>query len=203
MILNRQRAVRVSIAALDRFLLRARRKLRLPSDSLAICLVTNAQIARWNTAFRGKKGATDVLSFATQGSGGGEGGKGTRGKNVLRPATGRSFKLPESDAGLLKTRGADGFSFASSTSFTSSASYLGDIAIAPAVARRNARRFGRTLNDELRILILHGILHLMGYDHETDNGEMERREQRLRRALGLASGRRGKGSGGKNFLSAV
>lgn len=64
--------------------------------------------------------------------------------------------------------------------------YLGDIAIAPAIARLNARRFGRTLEDEMRILILHGILHLMGYDHETDNGQMDRRERRLRRELGLA-----------------
>jgi len=64
-------------------------------------------------------------------------------------------------------------------------SYIGDIAIAPAVARRNARRFGRSFEDEMRILILHGILHLMGYDHETDDGQMDRREQRLRRALGL------------------
>jgi probable rRNA maturation factor len=64
--------------------------------------------------------------------------------------------------------------------------YLGDIAIAPAVARRNARRFGRTLDQEMRILILHGILHLMGYDHQTDRGQMNRRERRLRRDLGLA-----------------
>jgi probable rRNA maturation factor len=68
----------------------------------------------------------------------------------------------------------------------SSAEYLGDIAIAPVVARNNAFRFGRTLEDEMRILILHGILHLMGYDHETDRGQMDRRERRLRRALGLA-----------------
>jgi probable rRNA maturation factor len=67
-----------------------------------------------------------------------------------------------------------------------SARYLGDIAIAPAVARRNARRFGRTFSEEMRILILHGMLHLMGYDHETDTGQMERRERRLRRQLGLA-----------------
>ncbi|HYL68529.1 MAG TPA: rRNA maturation RNase YbeY [Candidatus Limnocylindria bacterium] len=67
-----------------------------------------------------------------------------------------------------------------------SVSYLGDIAIAPAVARRNARRFGRTFSEEMRILILHGILHLMGYDHETDTGQMDRREQRLRRECGLA-----------------
>jgi len=51
---------------------------------------------------------------------------------------------------------------------------------------RNARRFGRTFNDEMRILVLHGILHLMGYDHETDTGQMDRREARLRRLLGLA-----------------
>ncbi len=64
--------------------------------------------------------------------------------------------------------------------------YLGDIAIAPAVARANAVRFGRTFEAEMRILILHGILHLMGYDHETDTGQMERRERLLRRDLGLA-----------------
>jgi probable rRNA maturation factor len=64
--------------------------------------------------------------------------------------------------------------------------YLGDIAIAPAVARSNARRFGRTFTIEMRILILHGILHLMGYDHETDQGQMNRREASLRRELGLA-----------------
>lgn len=63
--------------------------------------------------------------------------------------------------------------------------FLGDIAISPETARRNARRYGRTLPGELRILILHGVLHLLGYDHETDRGEMERREGRLRRRLGL------------------
>jgi len=65
--------------------------------------------------------------------------------------------------------------------------FLGDIAIAPETARRYARRNGRALRDELRVLILHGVLHLMGYDHETDQGEMDRIEQRLRRRLGLAS----------------
>jgi probable rRNA maturation factor len=64
--------------------------------------------------------------------------------------------------------------------------FLGEIAISPQAARRNAKQFGRTLNEELRILMLHGVLHLMGYDHETDHGEMERIEMRLRRKLGLA-----------------
>jgi len=67
-----------------------------------------------------------------------------------------------------------------------SAPYAGDIAISPETARRNARRFSRTFPAELRNLILHGMLHLAGFDHETDHGEMERLERRLRRRLGAA-----------------
>jgi probable rRNA maturation factor len=63
--------------------------------------------------------------------------------------------------------------------------FLGDIAISPAVAQRNAKAFGRTLSEEISILMLHGVLHLLGYDHETDRGEMERVETRLRSRLGL------------------
>ncbi|MGB6874810.1 MAG: rRNA maturation RNase YbeY [Candidatus Acidiferrales bacterium] len=63
--------------------------------------------------------------------------------------------------------------------------YLGDVAIAPAVARRNARAAGRSFDQEMRTLTLHGLLHLMGYDHESDNGAMERLETRLRRKLGI------------------
>lgn len=64
--------------------------------------------------------------------------------------------------------------------------FLGDIAISPETARRNALRDGRTLNTELKILMLHGTLHLLGYDHETDEGQMDRAEARLRRRLRLA-----------------
>lgn len=64
--------------------------------------------------------------------------------------------------------------------------FLGDIAISPAVARRNAHSVGRSLSGEIHALILHGVLHLLGYDHETDRGEMDRVEGRLRRRLGLA-----------------
>lgn len=69
---------------------------------------------------------------------------------------------------------------------TLAGSFLGDIAISPAVARRNAKSCGRTMPEEICILMLHGVLHLLGYDHETDRGEMERVEARLRRRLGLA-----------------
>ena len=63
---------------------------------------------------------------------------------------------------------------------------LGDIALSLVMAKRNAKQYGRKFTEELQILILHGILHLLGYDHETDRGEMEQVELRLRRRLGIA-----------------
>ena len=60
---------------------------------------------------------------------------------------------------------------------------LGDIVISVETARANALRFGRTLDHELEILALHGFLHVLGYDHETDRGQMEALETRLRRLL--------------------
>jgi probable rRNA maturation factor len=61
----------------------------------------------------------------------------------------------------------------------------GEVAISADIARRNAARFGHSVADEVKILVLHGILHLAGYDHERDNGEMARKEMRLRRQLNL------------------
>jgi probable rRNA maturation factor len=61
----------------------------------------------------------------------------------------------------------------------------GDIAICAEIARDNARRFGHSPGEELKILVLHGMLHLAGYDHETDHGEMARKEARLRARLKL------------------
>ena len=60
---------------------------------------------------------------------------------------------------------------------------LGDVFISVETARANAKRFSRTLDRELEILALHGFLHVLGYDHETDNGEMEALEKRLRARL--------------------
>lgn len=158
MILNRQRHVRISISDLEKFLASAQKRLKVPPSSLTVALVSNAEIARWNRSYRGKNKPTDVLSFPVE-------------DDV--PGTGAAAKRRSPSRNGISRGGKLG-------------GYLGDIAIAPRVARKNAAEFGRSLHAEMRILILHGILHLMGYDHETDAGQMERLENRLRRELGLS-----------------
>jgi probable rRNA maturation factor len=59
--------------------------------------------------------------------------------------------------------------------------HLGDIAVSVPTARRQALERGHSVERELEVLLLHGILHCLGYDHESDNGEMERLERTLRR----------------------
>lgn len=61
----------------------------------------------------------------------------------------------------------------------------GDLAISLETAARQAAEFGHTLRDELRVLLLHGVLHLAGFDHEADDGEMAAREAELRKKLRL------------------
>jgi probable rRNA maturation factor len=164
MILNRQRRVRVSLRELDRFARNASELLHLPVDSVTVCLVTDAEMARWNRAYRGKNAPTDVLSFQADAG----------------PSGPRAYRRRKARDGFGRTAPR-----VTSGDDHSDPAYLGDIAIAPSVARRNGLRFGRTFEFELRILILHGMLHLLGYDHETDTGQMDRRERRLRRTLGL------------------
>lgn len=64
----------------------------------------------------------------------------------------------------------------------------GDIAISADIAAKNAARLGHSAAQEVKILALHGILHLAGFDHERDNGRMARRETQLRQALRLPAG---------------
>ena len=163
MIINRQRRVRLDVKSLEEFLGRVQRGLRLSKRGVTVCLVSDAAMARMNRAFRHKRGPTDVLSFPAEGKQ-------------------RSAMFPGAENGN-RARVSSSTSF---ISFTFPASYLGDIAISPETAQRNARRFARTLPQELRGLILHGMLHLAGHDHETDHGEMDRLEQKLRRRLGLS-----------------
>jgi probable rRNA maturation factor len=83
-----------------------------------------------------------------------------------------------------KNRATDVLSFPTS----SPSPFLGDIVIARGVARRQARAAGHGERTEWRVLALHGLLHLLGYDHESDDGTMARVEARLRRKGGLPGG---------------
>ncbi len=66
--------------------------------------------------------------------------------------------------------------------------FVGEIAISAEMAAQNARALGHSPAEEVKILVLHGVLHLRGYDHECDNGRMARREKQLRAKLRLPLG---------------
>ena len=72
----------------------------------------------------------------------------------------------------------------------------GDLAVSLDSARRNARALGHSVSEEIRILVLHGILHLAGFDHQRDQGQMAAKEFELRRRLGLEIGLIERGSAG-------
>jgi probable rRNA maturation factor len=74
---------------------------------------------------------------------------------------------------------------------------LGDIAISLERARAQARERGHDTATEVRVLLLHGVLHLLGYDHETDHGAMRRLETRWRRRLALPAGLIERGGGAR------
>ncbi len=145
-------------------------ELKLEKAGVAVCFVSDREIARMNQVFRKKMGPTDVLSFPAQ----------ERRKIQRRGAE---------NAGSRGEKRSEKWPFArpwrAQGKRAGNAVYMGDIAISPMTARRNAKKFGRPLSTELRVLILHGILHLLGYDHETDRGRMERVEKKLRRRLRL------------------
>jgi probable rRNA maturation factor len=170
MILNRQRTVRVARPPLEAFLARVREQLRLNGSEITVCLVTDKSIARMNETFRHKKGPTDVLSFPSD-----DAAK----RNTTAPGRSRTPARRRVREASIQIGSREG------TVSAPEGHSLGDIAISPATARRNAKKLGRPLPSELQILILHGVLHLLGYDHETDNGQMTRVENRLRRKLGL------------------
>jgi len=87
-----------------------------------------------------------------------------------------------------KNATTDVLSFPSHPARTRATGPIGDIAISLARARAQARELGHSTEGEICILMLHGVLHLLGMDHETDSGQMARAEVRWRRKLGLPAG---------------
>jgi len=147
----------LSVRVLERFAARAQRAAGLRGD-VDVLVTSSAHLRRLNRRFRGKDAATDVLSFPCDNGKIHHGGAETR---------------------------RNSFSKTSVSPCPSGGCRTGDIAISAEIAIRNARRLGHSAIEEIQILILHGLLHLAGYDHETDAGAMARKEARLRRALGL------------------
>jgi probable rRNA maturation factor len=134
--------------------------------TVSIALVSTTRIRALNRTYRHKDSATDVLSFPGARPGG----------RTDVPEAGHARRLSKT---VLKSRDA---------SERIAASVLGDIVIARDVAKRQAREAGHSETTELRVLALHGLLHLLGYDHERDSGTMDRIERRLRRKGGLREG---------------
>ncbi len=140
MVILRKRIAGLSSSTLERFVVRARRAVRL-RDSVNVLITSSSDLRSLNRRFRGADKATDVLSFPAS------------------PLTSDRAKR-----------------------------VAGEVAISADIARDNARRLGHAVADEVKILVLHGILHLAGFDHERDNGEMARKESRLRLQLKLEGG---------------
>ncbi|HEY1337957.1 MAG TPA: rRNA maturation RNase YbeY [Bryobacteraceae bacterium] len=133
-----------------------------PFDAM---ITGDAELRRLNREFRGKDYPTDVLSFPE-----GEGWKEKIRKHPCRPLKGPGGKAARDVPGFFPTP------------------TMGSIAISLGRARAQARTFGHSTEEEVRILMLHGVLHLLGYDHETNDGRMARAEKRWRGRLRLPNG---------------
>jgi len=160
--------------------------------TVTVAVVNDARVRALNQQYRKKDYATDVLSFPTEIGGrraevggrraevGGRrsevGGRRSEGGGRRSEGEGRRAKVRDQRA-QVRGHGAEIRS-----------RHLGDIVIARGVARRQAREAGHAESIELRVLALHGLLHLLGYDHEQDSGQMARIEKRLRRKGGLREG---------------
>ena len=135
---------------------------------VTVALVTDARIHKLNSQYRRKNAPTDVLSFPADGSRIPDNGSRIPDNGSRIPDNGS--RIPDNGSRHAK--------------------FLGDIVIATGVARRQGREAGHSYQAELRVLALHGLLHLLGYDHDSvdDKGRMARLEEQLRRRGGLQAG---------------
>jgi probable rRNA maturation factor len=140
---------------LQRFVSRARKAAGL-KGTVNVLVTNSAAVRVLNRQFRGKNKATDVLSFP-----------------FVSPAS-------ESHATSRATSRATCRATSRATP-----KLAGDVAISADIAFENSIQLGHAIAQEIKILTLHGILHLAGFDHERDNGAMARKEAKLRRELRL------------------
>jgi len=146
--------------------------------TMTIAIVSDARVRALNRQYRRKDKATDVLSFPAFASGLRRG----------RPASGSQLRRGRPASGSQLRRGRPAFASGLRRGGPDERGHLGEVVIASGVAARQARAAGHSLGTELRVLALHGLLHLLGYDHERDDGRMARLERRLRSRGGLREG---------------
>lgn len=164
MVVNAQNRIRVDLGAVRDFVRRVRGILRFGTRDFNVCFVDDERIEGLNGRYRHKAKPTDVLSFAWKGAAAPAGARLDGGRDRRHSQSGKSRPL--------ESRYRKEF-----------AGFLGDVVISAETARRNARRAGHSTAQEIRWLILHGVLHLLGYDHESDAGEMRGIESSLRKRL--------------------
>jgi len=141
------------------FARRVLRHLDVVTDDLAIAFVDDAAMRKLNKDFRRKDKTTDVLTFP---------GEPLSARDPYRSGASHKSTGPSPSARLRMTP-----------------EHLGDIVISLDQARRQAADEKHSLATEVRYLILHGILHSLGHDHETDHGEMNALELEVRTKVGL------------------
>ncbi|HTS06494.1 MAG TPA: rRNA maturation RNase YbeY [Candidatus Eisenbacteria bacterium] len=107
--------------------------------------------------------------------------------DVLITSSGEMRSLNDRFRGKDKPTDVLSFPSESSTNVAQQTPFAGEIAISADIALDNARRLGHPAAAEVKVLVLHGILHLAGFDHERDNGRMARKEAILRSTLRLPS----------------
>jgi ssRNA-specific RNase YbeY (16S rRNA maturation enzyme) len=166
--------------------------------AVTIVLVSDPRMRALNRTYRGKDYATDVLSFpafAPSEPAGASAGQAPQLAPSPEPRVRRPRLAPSPQPRVRSSRLAPSpqprvrsSRLAPSRQPLAPTGFLGDIVIARGVAKRQARAAGHPALDELRLLALHGLLHLLGYDHERDNGRMRRVERRLRLTGGLRQG---------------
>ena len=151
-----------------------------PDCSLTVVFAGVRLMRALNRKYRGKDYATDVLSFDYSSEGPRRGGK--RGRAGRASGAVDFERVSENPRARVPGRRGQGFSDVCLDG-AEGVRHLGDIVVSPSVAHSHAAEYGVAPEEEMRTLLVHGILHLLGYDHETDKGEMNRLQTRLLRSL--------------------
>ncbi|HEX6127335.1 MAG TPA: rRNA maturation RNase YbeY [Pyrinomonadaceae bacterium] len=153
-VVNLQRKVQLNTGEIRAFVESLPRSIEEASDhSFSVAFISDRRMKELNRFFRGKDSTTDVLSF------------------------------PHEPDEFVQNAGFSPLSADQPPESETQDVYLGDIVISVEQAQKQAAENGLTLENEIKQLILHGLLHLCGHDHETDAGEMNKLELKLRRKL--------------------